>query len=164
MIAFFSGYPLLYAATFIIARQSPEKNNFADRVFSLLPSAYALAGTLYLGLQLRNLYPDYSIENIRLSIQQPYLVSWGLLSLLFWIPLLHNKPVLSLIHSLIFFSFLAKDLLLHTFEFTADKNVVRNDMKVYTVSLLLNLGSLVMVTLINTLLIILKRQKRIPPA
>ena len=107
------------------------------RLVFLLPFSYALLGTLYLGLQLKNLYPDYSLENMKLTMQDPYLKIWGLLVMLFWIPALRKKPVLSLLHSLVFFFFLIRDLFLNFFHST-DKNVLRNDMKIYTDSLLLN--------------------------
>ncbi len=159
LMAFFSGYPLLYAITRFIAGDRSVKNVFTNRVFPLLPFAYALTGTLYLGLQIRNLFPDYSIENIRLTMQQPWLTGWGLLSILFWIPALGRKPVLSLVHSLVFFSLLARDLFLRTFQSSADKNVVRNDMKIYTDSLLLNLGSLIAMVLISLLIAQFKRKR-----
>lgn len=151
LMAFFSGYPLIYAVTLFIAGNQPLKNNFKSRIVSLLPFAYALVGTLYLGLQLKNLYPDYSIENIKLTMQQPWLIIWGLLSILFWIPALGKKTVLSLIHSLVFFFFLVRDLFLQLSASSADKDIVRNDMKIYTDSLLLNLGAFALIVLLSFL-------------
>ncbi len=147
MMAFFSGYPLLYAIILFITGNKKSKPDTKKRIASLLPFAYALVGTLYLGLQLKNLYPDYSFENIKVTIQQPFLVIWGLLSILFWIPALGKKSVLSLIHSLVFFFFLVRDLILQS-SASADKNIVRNDMKIYTDSLLLNLGAFAFIVLL----------------
>lgn len=158
LMAFFSGYPLLYAFIFFITGNKQTKNNFRSKVVPLLPFAYALTGTLYLGLQLKNLYPDYSFETIKLTIQQPWLFTWGLLSILFWIPALGKKPVLSLLHSLVFFFFLVRDLFLHSFQSSAGNDVVRNDMKIYTDSLLLNLGALILVILISLLITRFKKQ------
>ena len=110
LLAFFSGYPLVYTVVVFIAGGRPPGNKFKRRMGSLLPFAYALVGSLYLGLQLKNLYPDYSIEYITLTMQQPYLMIWGLLSILFWIPTLAKKTVLSLLHSLVFFFLLVIDL------------------------------------------------------
>ena len=157
LMAFFSAYPLLYATIHVIAGNS--KREALKKLPPLLPFAYALVGILYLGLQLKNLYPDYSVENIRLTIQQPWLVIWGLLSILFWIPVLAKRPVLSLLHSLVFFFFLVRDLFLQTFQSSADKNVVRNDMKIYADSLLLNLAAFILVTLIFFLFARYKKQK-----
>ena len=146
LMAFFSGYPLLYAIINVFAGNSNRE--VLKKLPSILPYAYALVGSLFLGLQLKNLYPDYSFENIRLSVQQPILQIWALLSLLFWIPALAKKPVFSLLHSFVFFFFLLKDLLSHLFESATDKNILRNDMKVYTDSLLLNLGALIVLATI----------------
>jgi hypothetical protein len=161
-MAFFSGYLLLYALSLFIAGKRPFKSNFAGRVFSLLPFAYALVGTLYVGLQVKNLYPDYSFENMKATINQPWLMGWGFLSILFWLPALARKPVLSLLHSLVFFFFLARDLVLHSVGSSSDTNVVQNDMKIYTDSLLLNLGALILVLLISWMIKRLQRKKRSP--
>jgi hypothetical protein len=147
LLAFFSGYPLIYTVILFIAGNQQIKNNFKSRVIFLLPFAYALVGSLYLGLQLKNLYPDYSIENIKLTIQQPCLVSWGLLSILFWIPALAKKATLSLLHSLVFFFFVVRDLFLQLTA-PANNDVIRNDMKIYTDSLLLNLGAVTSIVLL----------------
>ena len=151
MFAFFSGYPLLYAVTIFFAGDQQSKNNFKSRIVSLLPFAYALAGTLYLGLQLKNVYPDYSLQNIKMTIQQPYLLIWGLLSILFWIPALGKKTVFSLLHSLVFFFLLVRDVFLQLSASSTDKNIVRNDMKIYTDSLLLNLGAFAFIILLSFL-------------
>ena len=158
LLAFFSGYPLIYAVTLFIAGNQQPKTGIRSKLISLLPLAYALVGTLYLGLQLKNLYPDYSFENIKATIQQPWLMTWGLLSIFFWIPVFRKKTIYSLIHSFVFFFFLIKDLVMQVSVSSSDKNIVRNDMKLYTDSLLLNLGALILVTLISLLFGHLKRQ------
>lgn len=154
-MAFFSAYPLLYAIINVFAGNS--KKEIFIKLPSLLPYAYALVGTLYFGLQLKNLYPDYSFENIRSSFQQPVLTAWALLSLLFWIPALAKKTIISLLHSFVFFFFLLKDLLLQLFASSTDKNILRNEMRVYTDSLLLNLGAFTFIVLISFLFIRYKK-------
>ena len=149
LMAFFSGYPLLYAVVFFMAGNKQSRNNFKKRLISLLPYVYPVVGTLYLGLQLKNLYPDYSFENIKQTMQHPWLIIWGLLSILFWIPELGKKTFLSLLHSLVFFFFLASDLFLQSQASAVDDNIVKNDMNVYTVSLLLNLGALLLILLLS---------------
>ena len=160
LMAFFSGYPLLYAIILFIAGNQESKTGMKSRIVPLLPFAYALVGGLYLGLQLKNLYPDYSVENIKQSIQQPWLKIWGLLAILFWIPTLAKRSFLSLLHSLVFFFFLVRDLFLQLSASSADKDTVRNDMKIYSGSLLINLVALILVTLISLLITRIKRQKR----
>ncbi|MFC0775001.1 hypothetical protein [Terrimonas alba] len=159
LIAFFSGYPLIYAIVFFIAGSRPSKNKLKGKIFFLLPFAYALVGTLYLGLQLKTLYLDHSVENIKQSFHQPFLIGWGLLAMLFWIPAIAKKPVLSLLHSFVFFFFLIKDMFFQLPAFAVDKNIVRNDMKLYTDSLLLNIGALITITLIYFFLFRLKDRK-----
>ena len=159
LLAFFSGYALVYTVVLFIAGSRPSGNNIKTRITSLLPFAYALVGVLYLGLQLKNLYPDYSIEHMHRAIQQPWLTIWGLLSILFWIPALAKKPVLSLLHSLIFFILLLKDLFSQISAPT--KDMVRNDMNVYTVSLLLNLAAIAFMVLQSFLYTRFKNRKLI---
>ena len=145
LMAFFSGYPIIYTVTLFFSNERKVIN----RIFSLLPLSYALIGTLFLGFQLKNLYPDYSIEHIKLLIQPPYLlVIWGLLSIFFWIPALAKRAALSLIHSLVFFFFLASDLFLQLTS-SVDDNIIKNDMNVYATSLLLSLGAIAFLILLS---------------
>lgn len=159
-MAFFSGYPLLYAFLFLIAGNFKSASKRKYPLFPLLPFAYALVGTLYLALQLRNLYPDYSLFNIKQSIGQPYLTIWGISAMIFWIPSLAGKPILSLLHSFVFFYFLVKDILTQLFVVSADKHILRNEMKLFTDSLLLNIVAMVAIILLNLILIRLKRLKK----
>lgn len=149
LITFFSGYPFIYAVVFFIAGNQQDKNSFKKQVTKLLPSGYALVGILYLGFQLKNHYLVYFIQNSNLTLHQTYWQIWGFLSLLFWIPALAKKIVLSLLHSLVFFFFLARDIILRLSASTVDIHVVRNDMQMYTVSLLLNLGAILVIVLIS---------------
>lgn len=157
LIAFFSGYPLLYAVILFSVGDQQVKNDFKKRITSHLPFAYALMGTLYLGLQLKNLYPDYSLDNLKLTIQYPWLMGWGLLSILFWIPALSKKTILSLLHSLVFFFILIKDLFIQLSASSAGNHIVKNDMKIYTISLSLNLGALIIIVLFSFLFIRYKK-------
>ncbi len=141
MLVFFSGYPLVFYLVRFFSRHASLKNVSAAALVSILPLAYALIGTFYLGLQLKNLYPVYTIENVKHRIQQPYLFIWALLSLLFWIPAISKRQVLSVFHSLIFFFIIIKDLYFQLAGITSDRNIVRNDMKLYTVSIFLNLAA-----------------------
>lgn len=147
LIAFFSGYPLIYTVIHFSVGNQQVKNDFKNRIPSYLPFAYALVGALYLALQLKNLYPDYSVDNLKLTIQQPWLMSWGLLSILFWIPVLSKKKILSLLHSLVFFFILIRDLFIQFSASSAGNHIVKNDMNIYTISLALNLGALIIIVL-----------------
>jgi hypothetical protein len=159
LIGFFSGYPFIYLVIRELADNSRIKNITKTDIGLLLPFAYALVGVLYLGLLLKNLYPHYSFGNIKMAMQQPYLKIWGLLSILFFIPALSKKPVLSLLHSLVFFFFLLKDLLMSLFSST-QKEMLRNDMTLYTNSLLVNSAAFIFIVFIFSLYTRLKKQSR----
>ncbi len=157
LIGFFSGYPLIYAIALVITGNQRLKTGFISRISALLPYAYAVVGTLFLGFELKKLYPVYSIEHIKQSIQHPYLVIWGLLAMLFWIPALSKKIVFSLIHSLVFFFLLVSDIF-EQLSFSADSDIVKNDMKVYTSSLVLNLSTFAFLVLLSFLFASYKRR------
>jgi hypothetical protein len=158
LMAFFSGYPLIYALVVYIADSQWVRNKLFSRIDSFLPFAYALVGTLFLGFQLKKLYPDYSTANINQVIQQPWFIGWALLSILFWLPWFARKSVLSLIHSIIFFSLLIKGIILQLFASSPDGNIINNDMKVYAESLFLNLACIVIVVFVYSLVSLLKRR------
>jgi hypothetical protein len=148
MLVFFSGYPLVYYLVHWIAGSKPANGSFRNRLISLLPLAYALLGTLYLGLLLKNAYPDYSVSSVKLKIHEPFLTVWGISSLIFWIPNFNRKPIYSLLHSLVFFFFLVKDIGYAFFKLTTDNHIVRNDMNIYTISIVLNGFSLAFISTI----------------
>jgi hypothetical protein len=151
MMAFFSGYPLVYYVIVFFKGNKKAIENSTRRFLSLLPMAYALLGTLYFGHLLKNLYPDYSAEHITLKAQQPFFIIWGISAILFWIPALRRKPIFSLLHSLVFFFFLAKDIFFHLIGFSSDELIVRNDMKIYSVSIVFTVLALTFVSLFSLL-------------
>lgn len=111
LIAFFSGYPLIYALVYVVTEKKRKAgNSSANKLVSLLPYAYALTGTLFLGLILKDMSPDYSFKNFTGQFQKPYLKSWGLISLIFWIPVFSKRPFFSLVHSLVFFFLIIQDI------------------------------------------------------
>ncbi|MBS1532695.1 MAG: hypothetical protein JSU01_20500 [Bacteroidetes bacterium] len=160
LIAFFSGYPLVYTAVLLIATNLRLKNNYPDKAGRLLPLAYALVGTLFLGFELKKLYPDYSIENIKHTIQLPYLVVWGLLANFFWIPALGKKKILSLLHGLVFLLLIIRDLS-QLLTAADDSNILKNDMKVCLSSIVLNLAAVTIILLVSFLY---SRYKKAPQA
>jgi hypothetical protein len=146
MLAFFSGYPLIYYLIKFASQKLSSQFIKTDAVL-ILPWAYALVGTLHLTLQLTNVYPDFSIANFERRIQLPFLFIWAILSLLFWIPPFSRKPLWSIVHSLVFFFLIMKDLFLYATAVIRDGNIIKNDMRVYTVSILLNLAAFILLFL-----------------
>jgi hypothetical protein len=158
--SFFSGYLLVYAIIYLVASNRKDTNFIKSTLLPKSPLAYAFAGTLYWGLLLKNAYPDYTIDHLTAGIQLPYLRIWGLLSILFWIPLLRKKAAFSLLHSSVFFFLLMKSLFLQLVASSPGNDAARNNMKIYSVSILLNLAALILVTLVSLLIARFKRQKR----
>lgn len=159
MIVFFSGYPLIYFAILFIAGKRESRTAFKKQMVALLPVGYAIVGTLYLGLLLRDLYPDYSMEHLRVALNFSILKMWGLCSLFFWIPFFKKRPVISLVHSLVFFLLIIKDFYLQLSSSVTDKDILKNDMKVYTDSMILNVSAYVVVMTIYFLISVLKKNK-----
>jgi hypothetical protein len=161
LIAFFSGYPLIYLVVMAWAgKKNPSSTALSYTLVKSLPHAYALTGTIYLGLLLKDLSPDYSLKNITEQLQPYYLKIWGLLSLLFWIPFFSKKNIYSLLHSLLFFLLIIRDL----YNYLASSlgaEMVQNDMKIYTTSILINSSTLFIIAAIRLLTHI--RRKKVNP-
>jgi len=161
LIAFFAGYSLIYTIVQVIAsRQNKKPTSFINRLVFLLPLGYALIATLFLGLILKNLYPDYSFKNITHQFQYPYLILWGLLAMLFWLPFFNKKPLYSLLHSLVFFFLLLQDMYAQLTSAGGGKEILRNDMKIYSDSLLLNIASLLFILIIHSFFIRISNNKK----
>jgi len=160
VMAFLSGYPLIYAMVYFIAgTQSKKSNDLLIRMVSLLPLAYAFTATLFLALVLKNMFPDYSLTNISIQFKDVYIKIWGILAVLFWIPALNKRPVFSLLHSLVIFSLLLKDLFV-SMTSSVSSDHIKNDMKVYTDSLLLNIGSFALILFVHFLFTKFRNSKK----
>ncbi len=149
LMAFFAGYPLIYAIVNLLKGKGEFKNSFPEKAFRLMPFSYALSGVLFLGYFLKILYPDYSFQNI--STELTLLKLWALLSLLFWLKPLSKRPLISLLHSFVFFYFLLKDLFMYSISSTG-VDIIRNDMKVYFDSILLNTVTLLVIITVHFLI------------
>ncbi len=137
ILVFFSGYPLIYLLVQSIVSIPSFNENVKKRLWLLLPYAYALAGILFLGFELKNMFPDFSAENIAQRIRNPFLFCWGLLSIAFWIPALRRIPVLAFIHSLVFFYPLVIMLFQAKGVSFSENDSLKNFMRIYTISILL---------------------------
>lgn len=144
-IAFFSGYPMMYAVFRSFMPQRTVKHAAGDRLLSLWPVAYGLLGALYLGLQLRNLHLDRFGGALSLSPWTLFLTVWGVSAIFFWTPALVKRPALSFWHSLVFFSLISKDLLQQLSGSDKDGGRIWNDMQMYGVSLVLAIGAFLFV-------------------
>jgi hypothetical protein len=139
LIAFFAGYPLVWLLALSIAGKKETRTPWKRRLVKILPYAYALVGVLYWGMQLRHDTADFTQSTLL------FLKIWALSSLLFFIPLFSRNPVPAFLHSLVFFYLPLKDIYIQATTPGSGPEIVRNDMNVYTDSLLL--VSLVVVSL-----------------
>jgi hypothetical protein len=145
LLAFFSGFPLVYLLVSLLTGRQNEGSSWLKGKMKLLPYAYALVGILYVGYVLKELYPDYSWEHIRSSTHHSYLKIWAASSILFWIPFFSKRTHFSLMHSLVFMYLLLKDIFSYIFVSNVDRYSLKNDMNVYTDSLLLNTGAFLLI-------------------
>lgn len=156
-ITFFSGYSLLFVLINFLGSTPQTKKIFTQKAVSLLPIAYAFTGLLFIGFQLKKISPDFGIIHLQQTFNDHYLLYWGLLSVLFFIPALFKKPVFSFLHSLVFFCFIIRDIFLDSFQAT-DRHVLKNTMNLYTVSWLLNAASFAFILLCTFLIARLKKR------
>ena len=148
LISFFAGYPLIYAFIhLLVSLQKPEQTIVKHTWVILLPYAYALTGSLFIGFVIDNMNGNYAKENVIAQFSS-FIKIWGFLSLVFWIPLFAKNPVYSLLHSMVFLSLVIKDFFIPNFNNTIQKTI-STDMTVYTISLILNLGTLLVMGLLT---------------
>ena len=160
MLAFFAGYPLVFYVINFFAGKTLRRSVYKNKGIYLFPLAYALLGSLYWGLQFRNWYPDYQIKIIVGNTHYIYSKIWALLAIIFWVPFFFKRPFLSVFHSLFFFFSLLRDAFAQLLFHDQDIYTLRNEMKVYTVSLLLNLCALMTVSLFYLLIRYIKNKEK----
>jgi hypothetical protein len=161
LFGFFSGYCILY--TVILSFQKPSNSKAQTilyKVGNLLPYAYAFTATLYAAMIIKNISLNISVRNFKEQFQLPYLQIIALLALLFWIPFFSKRKMLSLLHSLIFFTFLLMDIFVQA-QRVEGKELMYNDMKLFTDSLLLNITMLVFIVIIYFFFITFRKKRDI---
>ena len=145
LLTIFSGYPLLYTFIhFIAGRKQQKQTPFSSLLLSSLSKVYAVMGSIFLLLWIREVVLQLGIKNMNLDLDATPLKIWALLACLFWIPALAARPVYSFLHSLVFFALFFKDLITGI-QSPSEKDILSNNMKVYTVSLVLNFSCLLVI-------------------
>jgi hypothetical protein len=138
-MAFFSGYCLVYA---LIRYLLATKKGMFSVLPGLLLNSYALVATLFLGYVSRKLFLQYS-QGVDLELYHPLLYLIGVLAVLFWIPVFRTTPLLSFIHSLVFFFFVVWDVTRFILG-RIERSELRNVMNILTVSFLFNVAALIL--------------------
>ncbi len=153
-MVFFSGYCLVYVvAGYLLA----IKKGRVDNLFNLLTRSYALIATLFFGYAIKKFFQQYS-QNGSVELYQPLLFLIGVFATLFWLPFFNRRPYLSLVHSLIFFSFIAWDV----FKFISgsiEKNELRNAMNILTLSVIFNVSTLFLLFIKSSLVLYFRRDR-----
>ena len=121
LLAFFGGYPLLFALLY---------SGRVAAVRRFLPAGYALTATIFVIRQVFDLDDPATVFIIALK-------TWGCLAILFWLPYLRKRVFLAFFHSLPFFGLLVYDLVTGV-STAAGRDQISNDMAMLTGSLLLN--------------------------
>lgn len=141
LLAFFAGYPLLYTLVSFVAGHRPGISGAGRlKLPAALPAGYAMAGTLFLLFLVwrANRPVNESITLLRI---------WAVLAALFWLPPLRRSPLLSLLHSLVFFGLVVQDLI-SGFSSLSGRDGIRNDMTIFSLSFLLNTTLFALVSLV----------------
>jgi hypothetical protein len=157
LMIFFSGYPFIYLLVHLVSETKFVKWFPGKNITSLLPFTYAMVGLLYLGLQIKNLYPFSSFEKLTFYNPIFYLKIWAISSLLFFIPVLNKKTILTLLHSFVFFFFIVWQILQQVFG-TTEQSMIKNAMNVYSISLLVHVAAFALTVLIHYLLSAFKKK------
>lgn len=147
LFGFFSGYCLIY--TVISSLKTTNNGNghtLMQKLAIVLPYAYALTSTLYLGMIIKNISLNYSSPNLKEQFHVPFLQMLALFAVLFWVPFFSKKKVLSFLHSLVFFFFMLKDVFIQL-NVPQGREGIQTDMKVFTDSILLNIITLIFIAL-----------------
>ena len=142
---FFSGYILVYVLVLWGNNYLHLTRFFKNNLLKKLPLAYALTGTFYLCFQLKNAVPDFELHFSFLKV-------WGFISVLFWIPALQRKPVYSVLHNSIFFLLMLYDSCVQLFSPSGSSNYAVNNMKIYLISFLINLTTIMIIYVIFLIL------------
>lgn len=151
IMVFFAGYAVIYAFVyFLVAEFRKKPKAIISLLRELLPYGYAVSATLFLGFIIKKVYTGYDMGVEVTKLHHPFLVILGLTALLFWLKPIRKFTVLSLIHSLVFFYYIPRDIILN---FSADQgnDIVKNDMNILSSSLLLNASCLFTVLIIHNL-------------
>ena len=152
IMVFFVGYPIIYALVYFLASEFRKKPKAIISLFQeLLPFGYAVSASLFLGFIIRKIYIGYELGVPVNKLDHPFLILFGFLALLFWLRPIRKFAVMSLIHSLVFFYFIPRDIV-QNFSSDQGNDIVKNDMNILTTSLLLNATCLLFVLIVHYLI------------
>ena len=152
IMVFFAGYAILYAIVYFLGSEFRKKPKaIISLLQELLPYGYAVTSTLFLGFIIKKIYIGYELGVPITKLDHPGLIVFGLSAVLFWLTPIRKFAVLSLIHSLVFFYFIPRDIVLN-YSIKQGNDLVKNDMSILTTSLLLHTTCLLFVLIVHYLI------------
>lgn len=161
LIAFFAGFPLIYFLVVSYKNQLlSSKYAFPKQIPGNLKYGYALTVLLYVGMKVYQQVgnPDgFHLSNLYIG-ENRYLIIWAFAGLIFWLPFLKSKPILALLHSLVFFFLFLLFIYLYI-KGEADKAVVTNSTQLYFYSILLNAITILIVSALQFIFSRMKKSK-----
>lgn len=97
---FFSGYPLVYILFYFIAKRKSMHQTVAEKIFLMLPLAYALIATCFWLLMIFAGRMDFVVQRISSAAPSTLVILYSLSSLLFFLPAFRRKTFRCFLHSL----------------------------------------------------------------
>lgn len=142
-IAFFAGYPLLFLLVWVGAEAVQNRTSFIHQLKNLLPTGYALTGSLFTVHVIVNMVAEYRFSQQLHLPENIWLTVWALVSLVFWIPQMRTRPMLAPLHSLPFFFLFGREIVLYI-SGKSDPDTLATYMKLYSISMGINAGCLLL--------------------
>lgn len=154
LVAFFSGYPIVYALAMYLIKDVNWKNPVIPQsIKSSLSLAYFVVVLLFWGMIIADMFPSITFSKIISFFKDAY--SWHKISLIAALVLAFKyfkaRPNYALLHSLFFLLLLLEDLL-SMLTGHMDKLTMNSEFKLYFYSILLNSIVLLSVTSIRVVL------------
>jgi len=160
---FFTGYPLLYGLFFLLGRIKKLRHFIKERIYPLMPLAYAFVSTFFWVLMLCTGRIDFIAKKIASGSPSVLIILFSLSALLFWLPVFRKNTVVSLIHSLPFFLLPLLNMVWRSFadKFVAD-DYIANLLGLYTAAFIMYLLAIIFLLLIKFLYPNLIRRNKVP--
>jgi hypothetical protein len=108
---FFSGYPLIYVLFYLMSKNK-SLHLTSEKIFPLLPVAYAFVATCFWILMIYTGRMNFVIERIALVAPSALAILYSFSALLFWLPIFRQNIKLSFLHSLPLFLLAPLNMLL----------------------------------------------------
>jgi hypothetical protein len=97
---FFSGYPLVYILFYFIGKRQSMHHVVAEKLFPMLPLAYAFVATGFWVLVIYTGRMNFVIQRIFSTAPSALIILYSFSSLLFFLPAFRKNIYLSFLHSL----------------------------------------------------------------